>query len=1306
MTIARMLFGALTLLVGWFSVARAQNDVTLPNGVKMVWDMEKAFHETTPTRECICLNGLWCFQPAKPDAEAVPSSGWGAFKVPGAWPGHIDYMMKDSQTIFPNAVWKDVKFGSISAAWYQRDFSVPKEWAGRKISLHTDYLNSFATVFIDGKKAGNLYFPSGDLDITSACPVGDKHALSILVVAMPLGTVMKSYSDSNAPKDVKDASVARRGLCGDVFVVSTPLGVSVADIRIDTSVRKGEISLSSKFNSLDPATEYSLRVQISEKDHVVKEFTSKAFKGGDAKDGLVTTEKWKADKLWDVHTPQNMYQLQASLLDSGGKVLDTFMPVRFGFREFWIDGRDFYLNGSRIFLSSIPIDNACSSVAVSTYEGARESMLRLKTFGMNFLYTHNYGCQPGDHLGFDEILRAADDTGMLISLSQPHFGHYKWDEPNSDQTNGYARHAEFYARVAGSHPSVVCYSTSHNACGYADDMNPDCIDGIYEDQNQWHINATKKALAAEAIIKRFDPSRFVYHHSSGNLSSMHTANFYPNWTPIQELSDWYEHWATKGVKPVFMCEYGAPFSWDFAMYRGYYGFDKSGKPIRTFGSAQVPWEICIAEWDSQFYGDRAFKCSDLEKVCLRFEAQNLKNGKQVWHRWDYPHESLGGTAISERLGVLATYYQDNFRAFRTWGVSATSPWEHHLLFNVRDGVDRGHRDLKVDWDNLQRPGYSPDFIEGPYETLSLAFERSDWTPNAAGQAVIRNNMPLLAYLGGKPAAFTSKDHNFVPGESVEKQLIVINNSRETVPAECSWSLGLPKAISGTKTASVKTGEQERVPLKFDLPADVPAGAYEITASVKFSNGETQKDSFFINIMPKPQTTKPAGKIALFDPKGETGKWLGGLGVTAQSVDATADLSAFDTLIIGKAALTLSGAGPDLTRVREGLRVIVFEQESEVLEQRLGFRVQEYGLRNVFKRVPDHPILAGIADESLHDWRGEATLVPHARKMSPSDLFHGEGTIKWCGLDATRVWRCGNRGNVASVLIEKPACGDFLPLLDGGYSLQYSPLLEYHEGKGLVIFCQLDLAGRTENDPAADAIGRNILQYVSAWKAAPSRKLVYAGEPAGKAHLEKSGISVAAYDGALAPDQVLLAGPGSGQTLSSHAAQVGPWLKSGGKLLTLGLDEADVNSLLPSKVTMKKAEHICAFFDPPALNSGLTGVGPADVHNRDPRELPLVTGGATALGDGVLAKAEGVDALIDQMVPWQFEYKIPQNTKRTFRRASFTLTRLLSNLGVASTTPVLERFHKAPDVKTEKRWLNGLYLDEPESWDDPYRFFRW
>ena len=44
-------------------VCRAQTAVALPQGVTAVWDFSKAYHETTPTRQRICINGLWLWQP-------------------------------------------------------------------------------------------------------------------------------------------------------------------------------------------------------------------------------------------------------------------------------------------------------------------------------------------------------------------------------------------------------------------------------------------------------------------------------------------------------------------------------------------------------------------------------------------------------------------------------------------------------------------------------------------------------------------------------------------------------------------------------------------------------------------------------------------------------------------------------------------------------------------------------------------------------------------------------------------------------------------------------------------------------------------------------------------------------------------------------------------------------------------------------------------------------------------------------------------------------------------------------------------
>ncbi len=253
-----------------------------------------------------------------------------------------------------------------------------------------------------------------------------------------------------------------------------------------------------------------------------------------------------------------------------------------------------------------------------------------------------------------------------------------------------------------------------------------------------------------------------------------------------------------------------------------------------------------------------------------------------------------------------------------------------------------------------------------------------------------------------------------------------------------------------KPITLPTGQQERVPIHFCLPAELTPGKYAINATVKFSSGEEQKDTFTINVLPPPPAVRPAAKIALWDPKGETTKLLEGMGVKCQAVDANADLSAYDMLIVGKAALTLDGPAPNIARVRDGLKVVVFEQTAEALEKRLGFRVTEYGLRQVFPRVPDHPVLAGLDVEKLRDWRGDATLLPPRLKYTTSRTYGGPA-VKWCGIEVPQVWRCGNRGNVASVLIEKPAKGDFLPIVDGGYSLQYSPLMEYREGKGMMLF---------------------------------------------------------------------------------------------------------------------------------------------------------------------------------------------------------------------------------------------------------------
>ena len=186
-------------------------------GRDVIWDMSKAYRETTATRQRICINGLWRWQPASEAVDEVPADGWGYFKVPGCWPGIRSYMQKDFQTVHTHPMWKDVNLRDITAAWYQREITVPAEWADRRIEICAEYVNSYAAVYVDGDKAGEILFPAGEVDVSDICRPGGKYVLSMLVVSLPLKAVMLSYSDTASVKTMR-GTVARRGLCGDIFL--------------------------------------------------------------------------------------------------------------------------------------------------------------------------------------------------------------------------------------------------------------------------------------------------------------------------------------------------------------------------------------------------------------------------------------------------------------------------------------------------------------------------------------------------------------------------------------------------------------------------------------------------------------------------------------------------------------------------------------------------------------------------------------------------------------------------------------------------------------------------------------------------------------------------------------------------------------------------------------------------------------------------------------------------------------------------------------------------------------------------------
>jgi beta-galactosidase len=1226
-------------------------DLPLPAPEGQLWDLARASRLTSATQEQVCLNGVWQFRPALEAGElAAPPQGpgWGWFKVPGSWSNDR------SIDVRPAAAWVMAKMNGVRAAWYRRRFTCPADWQGRSIRLRFDLVQTQADVYVDGRKAGQVLWPGGALDVGEFCRPGAEQTLDVLAVAAPIDARTQTFMGPDRAFSAP-AALTYRGLCGDVYLCSSPSGAAIGDVFVQPSVRDKRLALDVGLRDVPASGQFRLKASVEHEGRTVKEFESDAFSAADLREGRITlAAPWADPPLWDVDSPR-FCTLHLALTDQGGRVVDEALPQRFAFREFWLDGRDFVLNGKRIHLRAVVL-NSADNADTGSVEGALSTFARMREYGFNFFIMGNYNFRPGEVNYFMDLVRAADRDGMLMSFSMPHIGDYRWQLDNPQVQARYRSVAAWCAGQVRNDPAVVLYAMNHNATGYQGDQNPELLDGVHGPDS----SNRRQALIAQGIVASLDPTRPIYHHESGNLGDFTTLNCYLNWAPVRERSNWLSVWAQKSRNPLFFVEWGLPHISSWSSYRG-------PQFIWSSPALQQAW---THEFAAALMGEAAYGENDIDVQALKTElAHWQKNEPFGW--WE-----LSGVISRDSdkvLNVTARYAAKNWPAHRTWGASAMLPWDQDELWHHRDGAPTAAQPLDTDWSSLQGPGVSPDHAVRGDNYLHSRYPEKDWEPSVLGRAFLRVNQPLLAYLGGAPPDFTDEGHNFRAGETFRKQAVLINDTRQPVTFSYRWSLtGGP---SGDGRAQVEPGGIALEPFEVKLPADTAPGAHALKLSVALPGGATEDDSLEIDVLPAARPPAAAPRIALYDPKGSTSRLLSGLGATFTEVAADADLSGYGLLVVGRDALTVAGPAPDIARVPDGLSVLVFEQRADVLQARLGFRTQVYGLRDVFTRLPDSPVLAGLSGAVLHDWRGASTLYP-LYLQDPGD-YNNYPHTDWCGFSNSRVWRCGNGGNVASALIEKPARGDFSPILDGGFDLQYAPVLEYRQGSGRVVFCQADVTGRTEDEPAAQDIVRNLLSYCAGPATADRRTVYYAGAPEGRQALADLGIQTADPGGrALGDGDLLVLGPGAPAAARAGLADA---LARGLNLLALanGADDLDA---APLPCRWERRTIVSSALKPDARTGAFAGLSDAETHFVDFVELPLLSQPAPADKEGLLASVRvGRGSVVFcQVAPWMFDpAKVPHD-RTSYRRAGFLLARILANMGAPSQCPLLANW-KQPAV---------------------------
>lgn len=1273
--------------------AMVKADAPLPPGADAEPEsIADAWRQTTATRERVCLNGLWRFRPVLPDetTTTVPAAGdcWGWFKVPGMWP-HGEWRPESGVQQVWIAPWLEdrVRIRDVDQAWYKRRFTVPDAWAGRRLELSFTMLQTHARVFVDGRPCGELWYPGGEVDLTGHLVPGREQELALLVTARPLTAERNAFM---APDRIvtEKAGVNHKGITGDLFLTAMPAAARLEDVHVITSVRERRVTFATETAGLD-AGPWRLRAEVSERGGaaVVQRFESDAL-APDAAGVLRFSAAWPDAKLWDTDTPQHRYTATLSLLDKAGAVVDVLTPAHFGFREIRIEGRDFLLNGTPIHLRALHNTTSVSAADKASHSAAIEMCRRMFEYGFNAIIAGNYDFMPGSVSYLDGLLDACDETGMLLAFTLPHlkdFG-YRLDKPETAER--YRAQTAWLIRRARNHPSVIFYAMNHNCTGYYGDQNPQKIDGVYEipedetSRSVWWARNRRQARITDAIAKSLDATRPVYHHQSGNLGDMHTVNCYLNWAPVQERSDWTEHWSAHGVKPLFFVEWGLPHISSWSSYRG-------PQFIWRCEAFQSLW---AAEFAAQFWGDDAYLDNDAAVHALDHEERLWATGKPF--RWSTLNQPL--RSLPQNYHAVQTLFaNDNWRSHRVRGVSAMLPWDQGTFW--RRIAPTAEVATETPLKGLKCPGIVPDRIQPGSQYIQDLGPRDAFLPSEVGVAFLRWNQPDCAFIAGPEEDLTAKNHLFTPGAKVRKSLVMLNDRRREQNVAWTWRLWRKgeNLMERQGDARVAVGGQAVIPVTFDFPKRIRDGErLRLTAIFEFADGMTQVDEIALHAVAPTQPPRLTAPVHLMDPHGLTARLFDRLGVRYVPFDGTHAPATNALVVIGREALDGS-AVPWMTRLGEGLRVLVFEQRAETLERGLGFRITERGARCLFPRA-EHPVTRGLDEAAFRDWTGSGTLVtPYLTGLPTAETHDPHGT--WCGFTNTRVWRCGNRGTVASVLIEKPARGDWRALLDGEFDLQYAALLEHVQGRGRAIFCQLDVTGRTENDPVADRLVVNLLEYLDRAQTTACRETAVLGAEAERLAQQ---LGVVRGRAAGAGRRLLVVSPGA----SAPPPNLFKAVEGGLNVVCLGLAGDELKAWCPVPVTtvLTNATFTRIEQRPPELD----GLCNADWawHGRitfDALVVPESEKDTSSRALRVIRHGKG-RVVLWQVPPWLIDEQTKPYLRTSKRRANAMAARLLANLGAALDAPLAERFAKVE----EQEWLKSYYLDTPEAGDDPYRYYRW
>lgn len=1269
---------------GWHKVAC---DFTLPGQTKRIKIL------LPRSQAGGCKGTLWFDNLKVLQRSILPTEGcnppqdnnWGTAPVPGTW---FDRVMTNWNSNDPS---KDnpteLKYG-----WYRRTIELPQYWSGRTITLHANRLATNAVVFCNGNRAGSLSYLEDQIDLTKHTQAGKSNTLEILVESMDRWEVLPGFL--SRPRATWQLLPSAAGIAGDVFLISqAPAQATVQKPQIITKVQ-GEKTLRIIADITGNAQGLNWKANVKHNGNIVKTFEGKL-----EANKLDATVKWDDPPLWDIDDP-NLLTLTIELIKDNA-VIDQTLPETFGFREFQIRGKYFYLNDIKLNLNPCAIWTRSGNW--DTKAAMKHWLNNAKRAGYNYVYMED-DFRPGSFDASHSFLDICDQIGMLAAITPISIGSGTaklLEVPEKRKL--WEDNTEIVVKTFRNHPSLAMWRMNMNLYCYPQDQNPNFLDGKLDflPDSKGEI-LEKAALQTNEFVTKFDPTRPNYNHASGKIGQVYTLNNYLGFPEHQDIREWLRQWATNADKPLCMVEQATPYPGDFQMR----------DPTSWWQN-----EPLMTEYGAITLGEQAYELEEHDYVdyIQSCWAGTHWNSSYGYFTFNYP-------PILDECVVKT--YTATFPAWRTWGISGgVNTWENAWRRLIKNYPNSPHRYapqspvIPVDWSTSQKPGRLSTtwrYDSGGGGEIRSFYDRGTpdemdyFQPTKRSYTFKRLLAKNFAYIAGPNDLWFTQDHHFYADEAIAKSIILINDLRKPQTFKVNWKASIAGAViaSGNDEATVQPAETHHIQFQFKAPDVVSQTDLEITATVITADNENIPVApFKIRVYPKVAPQSPPRQMnncVLLDNTGKTQDAFRKLGFNVQTLNPDQQLPDNITTVfvaelllddaIGKKAFT------DIAKkVNDGLNIVILAQSDKALASTFGFRAFTPGVRFVYPRASTKKIvMAGLDNTDLENWRGQTTLGEIPPPPESLEVSQRE----------KRVWRCSTYGVVASTIIEKPHKIPINNLADTGFDLRYSTCFEIRQNKGSILFCQFDLVDRIGSEPVADTIlERLIIQAQTSTLPRPPLVATHAGSAALFKDLP------AANEPPSSPDQILVLSRGCLPWLAKHKDQLETKMKqpTNCKIFAVGLtlEEAELLAQCSSiPFTVATATNwLNPFPDDLLARLVFTGLSSADFRWRRKTQTTVITSASARLQrlpSGVAAVSHSFAWF--SALPEDFDPKTRPDLVFTQVKTERTIRTMLLNLG--ATFPNQTNLATALQNPEKPILETQIYSDTRKLRDDPYADMRW